>query len=205
MYSYVYYIYLPVTKEMFLRDTLIDSSGDTGYEQESALPALKYDISAILAASIAAADFEMVHTPQTKKRKVDDENNTNQTKSKSRIDEELLVSSQLNFASSRVEFILLNDSNSANEKSKVHFLAPVNLLPLERKAQKNGNRIVPLIEPDICNYMKMEILPSSVLPIKNVIPNSDLINQLSMQLNEYELQYKELQHEHLLPNDDIFQ
>jgi hypothetical protein len=156
------------------------------------IPPPKYDIGAILEASIAAADLEMANSATSKKRKLDaSEGNQSlgtSNKSKSRVEEEIALDKQLNFSTSRVDFILMNERMLG--KSKVQFISPVNLAQLHRKPPKQSSRIVPLIEPDICNFMKVEILPAQMIPLQNkIVATHELISQLNSEIEEYELRY----------------
>lgn len=137
----------------------------------------------------------MVPSNSTRKKKPDPDAATNLLNTKSRMEEELNVRNQINFATSHVDFMLVKDQYG---KSRVHFLSPVILAPLERRTPKTSNRIVPLIEPDICNYMKMEIIPGGMLPLHKTEPSPQLITQLSMQVEQYERHYKEMQEQQSL-------
>ena len=51
----------------------------------------------------------------------------------------------------------------------IHFVGPVVLAPLERRriSKQASKKLVPLIEPDICNHFKMEFLPqTTILEVK---------------------------------------
>lgn len=67
----------------------------------------------------------------------------------------------------QVNYLVVNESYGR----KLHFLAPVHLAPLVRKKVKTSKRFVPLIEPDICNYMKMDFLPEAVLMRADQLPD----------------------------------
>lgn len=154
---------------------------------------MKYDVTSVIAASVAAADLELASSSAAKKRKLESIDGTAMlnAKSKSRLEEELLVSNQINFGLSRVDFVLM--SERAQSKPKLEFIPPVNLAPLLRRPPKHSTRIVPLIEPDICNYMKVEVLPSNFIPLRNnVIATPEIISQLSHQIDQYELRYKQM-------------
>lgn len=58
-----------------------------------------------------------------------------------------------------VNFILVTQCGHR----KLQFRAPVHLAPLERKKIRVSKRVVPLIEPDICNNMKMDFLCSTIV------------------------------------------
>ena len=62
----------------------------------------------------------------------------------------------------QVNHIILNESSG----KKLYYVAPVHLAQLQQKktSSKSAKKLVPLIEPDICNYMKMDFLPDSILP-----------------------------------------
>lgn len=46
---------------------------------------------------------------------------------------------------------------------KVSFIGSVQLAPLIRKKVRTQKKVVPLIEPDICNYVGMDFLPQTVI------------------------------------------
>ncbi len=50
-------------------------------------------------------------------------------------------------------------------KRKVQFLPPVQLTPLVQKSTNSNKKLVPLIEPDICNSFAMDFLTESLLKI----------------------------------------
>ena len=53
--------------------------------------------------------------------------------------------------------------SAAESYRNAYFVGPVRLAPLQRKKVKSTKKLVPLIEPDICNHYKMEFLPNSIL------------------------------------------
>lgn len=63
----------------------------------------------------------------------------------------------------QVSQVALSVSDSKN--TSIHFIGPVILAPLERRriSKLTSKKLVPLIEPDICNHFKMEFLPQGPL------------------------------------------
>jgi len=180
-----------VSGELLNVENILEMPQEGADAGKQILQPLKYDVTSVLAASIAAADLEMASSSGTKKRKQDD-GMALSSKSKSRIEEEINVSNQINFGVSRVDFVLMSDR--PQDKPKLEFIPPVSLAPLMRRPPKHSTRIVPLIEPDICNYMKVEVLPTQFIPLRNNISApSELISQLSVQIEQYDLRYKQMQ------------
>ena len=52
-----------------------------------------------------------------------------------------------------------------NGNPNIRFTTPVNLAPLVRRKQRSSKKLVPLIEPDICNSFQMEFLPQTMIRI----------------------------------------
>lgn len=50
------------------------------------------------------------------------------------------------------------------------FLGHVHLAPLARRKTKVQKKLVPLIEPDICNYVEMDFLPQTILRVSGYVP-----------------------------------
>ena len=73
--------------------------------------------------------------------------------------QEQLLLNQPAVGDTQVAFIVLDEPAGR----KLHFVSPVALAPLQRKRVRTSKRLVPLIEPDICNYMRVDFLPESVL------------------------------------------
>lgn len=63
----------------------------------------------------------------------------------------------------QVSHVVLNGSDS--KSGTIHFVGPVVLAPLERRriSKHASKKLVPLIEPDICNHFKMEFLPQGTI------------------------------------------
>jgi hypothetical protein len=63
----------------------------------------------------------------------------------------------------QVSHVTLSGSDSKN--GTIHFVGPVVLAPLERRriSKHASKKLVPLIEPDICNHFKMEFLPQGTI------------------------------------------
>ena len=67
-------------------------------------------------------------------------------------------------------------SMSDSKSTSIHFVGPVVLAPLERRriSKHVSKKLVPLIEPDICNHFKMEFLPQGpLLQVKYCQPNHE--------------------------------
>eukprot|EP01041_Mallomonas_annulata_P007427 gene7427-15178_t len=56
-------------------------------------------------------------------------------------------------------------------RHKVIFMAPVQLAVLQRKKITSNKKLVPLIEPDICNHFDMDFLPQSILRVRVTFDN----------------------------------
>lgn len=67
---------------------------------------------------------------------------------------------------------------NADAYRNVYFVGPVHLAPLQRKKIKSTKKLVPLIEPDICNHYKMEFLPNSILHHSDKYANKELESAL---------------------------
>lgn len=62
---------------------------------------------------------------------------------------------------------------SSTGKHKIIFMPPVQLAPLQRKKMNTTKKLVPLIEPDICNHFEMDFLPHSILKFKVMSPSPE--------------------------------
>ena len=60
--------------------------------------------------------------------------------------------------------------NNQNGKG-ICFLGHIHLAPLVRRKTKPQKKLVPLIEPDICNYVEMDFLPQTILRVNGNVPN----------------------------------
>ena len=118
----------------------------------------------VLAAAVASADIEAYDTTTKPKRKKEEPTPTPEPEQ-----EEV----------ARIPLIghtIVNRYTwTESGRSKVQFLAPVQLAPLCKKKLRTTKKIVPLIEPDICNCFIMDFLPqlifNSNIPINNINPN----------------------------------
>jgi hypothetical protein len=85
--------------------------------------------------------------------------------------EDLLLTQLPSIGATQASFVVLNDQG----RRRLHFVAPVQLAPLQRKRVRTSRKLVPLIEPDICNYVRMDFLPDAVLRLPpadtNVLSN----------------------------------
>lgn len=73
----------------------------------------------------------------------------------------------VNIGLTQVGHVTLTGSDS--KSNTIHFVGPVVLAPLERRriSKQASKKLVPLIEPDICNHFKMEFLPQgTILEVK---------------------------------------
>ena len=63
----------------------------------------------------------------------------------------------------QVKQVVLSMSDS--KSTSIHYVGPVVLAPLERRriSKHASKKLVPLIEPDICNHFKMDYLPQGPL------------------------------------------
>lgn len=70
--------------------------------------------------------------------------------------------------------------STADAYRNIFFVGPVQLAPLQRKKVKSTKKLVPLIEPDICNHYKMEFLPNSILHHSDKYANKDLESSITV-------------------------
>jgi hypothetical protein len=73
----------------------------------------------------------------------------------------------VNIGVTQVSHVMITGSDTKN--GSIHFVGPVVLAPLERRriSKQASKKLVPLIEPDICNHFKMEFLPQgTILEVK---------------------------------------
>lgn len=86
-----------------------------------------------------------------------------------------------------------NAGDSSSGRGKVHFVGPVQLAALQRKKLKISKKLVPLIEPDICNHFRMDFLPQSILQYKYLhTPGST--NNVSSSV----MDYQHIQQQHMV-------
>jgi hypothetical protein len=84
--------------------------------------------------------------------------------------------------------------NIGEGKGRAHFVGPVVLAPLQRKKLKISKKLVPLIEPDICNHFRMDFLPQSILQYKYLHTATDGTTRMSSSVMDY--QHIQQQHIH---------
>jgi hypothetical protein len=73
----------------------------------------------------------------------------------------------VNIGVTQVSHVMITGSDA--KSGAIHFVGPVVLAPLERRriSKQASKKLVPLIEPDICNHFKMEFLPQgTILEVK---------------------------------------
>eukprot|EP00604_Paraphysomonas_vestita_P003147 CAMPEP_0174820950 /NCGR_PEP_ID=MMETSP1107-20130205/5105_1 /TAXON_ID=36770 /ORGANISM="Paraphysomonas vestita, Strain GFlagA" /LENGTH=332 /DNA_ID=CAMNT_0016037277 /DNA_START=352 /DNA_END=1350 /DNA_ORIENTATION=- len=106
----------------------------------------------------------------------------------------------VNIGLTQVSHVTLAGSDS--KSSTIHFVGPVVLAPLERRriSKQASKKLVPLIEPDICNHFKMEFLPqATILEIKyfrtlSLTPNiQGNINAIDMNGGILDIQQAQIQ------------
>jgi hypothetical protein len=93
-----------------------------------------------------------VITYSSKKRRWNEDDQTDSMESS-------LTSQQPMVGETQVSYLVLHERGN----KKLVFVPPVMLAPLQRKKVKTSKKVVPLIEPDICNYMRMDFLPEAVI------------------------------------------
>ena len=61
-------------------------------------------------------------------------------------------------------------------KHKILYNPPVALAALQRKKNLSTKKLVPLIEPDICNHFEMDFLPQSIIRSNKTVPPPQMQN-----------------------------
>jgi hypothetical protein len=129
---------------------------DNDLDNEESQPrAPKSDVAAILAAAAATANFES--TESTNKRK-------KQAAEEQKQQEEEIAAAEANSAPMVIGATMTGYAMvTQNGKQKMKFTPPIYLAPLERRKLRTQKKLVPLIEPDICNYIHIDFLPRTML------------------------------------------
>jgi len=147
------------------------------------VPVPNHEVAAVIAAAVATADIE-VNTESTQRKRraaamavaieeeeerlararatlfaIEDSNNGSMFGGAGGGGPGMMGSSPTMVGSTIVNFMLVTECGHR----KLQFRAPVHLAPLQRRKVKAGKRLVPLIEPDICNHMKMDFLCTTLL------------------------------------------
>lgn len=138
----------------------------------------KTDVAAVLAAAAATASFEGGESINKKKKQAADE-------LQKQFEEEMAAAE--NSTTPLVVGITFSGHAMVthNGKLKLKFHPPVQLAPLERKKMRSQKKLVPLIEPDICNFVQIDFLPRALLRIKNDkldLSLNDVQQQLAMEM-----------------------
>ena len=115
----------------------------------------KTDVAAVLAAAAATANFETSESTNKRRKQAAEELKQQE--------EEIAAAA----ASSAPMMIGATVTGHAvvtqNGKQRVKFVPPIYLAPLERRKMRSQKKLVPLIEPDICNYIHIDFLPRTLL------------------------------------------
>lgn len=144
-------------------------------------PLLKPTAAQVIAASVASSSVDRVvpsSKPRpSKRKKMDSGNNYGGSNDGAGLDGTALMNgigeqydAQLPLPSLVIGESVVNQSVwSDGGKQRVTYLPPVQLTPLMRKKQHNpAKKLVPLIEPDICNCFQMDFLPLPLLRLSEI-------------------------------------
>jgi hypothetical protein len=136
----------------------------------------KTDVAAVLAAAAATANFETSEST-TKRRK--------QAAEELKQQEEEIAAAEASSAPMMIGATVTGHALiTQNGKQKMKFIPPIYLAPLERRKIRSQKKLVPLIEPDICNYIHIDFLPRTLLRLsgdKLDITMQEITQQLSEQ------------------------
>lgn len=144
-------------------------------------PLLKPTAAQVIAASVASSSVDRVvpsSKPRpSKRKKMDSGNGSGGAIDGTGLDGTGLMNgigepydAQLPLPSLVIGESIVNQSVwSDGGKQRVTYLPPVQLTPLMRKKQHNpAKKLVPLIEPDICNCFQMDFLPLPLLRLSEI-------------------------------------
>jgi hypothetical protein len=144
-------------------------------------PLLKPTAAQVIAASVASSSVDRVvpsSKPRpSKRKKMDSGNHSGGANDGAGLDGTALMNgigepydAQLPLPSLIIGESVVNQSVwSDGGKQRVTYLPPVQLTPLMRKKQHNpAKKLVPLIEPDICNCFQMDFLPLPLLRLSEI-------------------------------------
>lgn len=122
------------------------------------------DVAAMLAAAAATASIENGESSSKRRKQLAAEEQRQH-------EEELAAVAAAAEASSTPMVIGLTLSGHAlvtqSGRQRLKFTAPVQLAPLERRKVRSQKKLVPLIEPDICNFVHVEFLARTMLRLKS--------------------------------------
>lgn len=144
-------------------------------------PLLKPTAAQVIAASVASSSVDRVvpsSKPRpSKRKKMDSGSNYGGANDGAGMDGTALMTgigeqydAQVPLPSLVIGESVVNQSVwSDGGKQRVTYLPPVQLTPLMRKKQHNpAKKLVPLIEPDICNCFQMDFLPLPLLRLSEI-------------------------------------
>ena len=115
----------------------------------------KTDVAAVLAAAAATANFETSES-SSKRRK--------QAAEELKQQEEEIAAAEASSAPMIIGSTVTGHSMvTQSGKQKMKFIPPIYLASLERRKMRTQKKLVPLIEPDICNYVHIDFLPRTLL------------------------------------------
>jgi hypothetical protein len=122
------------------------------------------DVAAMLAAAAATASIENGESSSKRRKQLAAEEQRQH-------EEEMAAVAAAAEASSTPMVIGLTLSGHAlvtqGGRQRLKFTAPVQLAPLERRKMRSQKKLVPLIEPDICNFVHVEFLARTMLRLKS--------------------------------------
>lgn len=149
----------PVASQIMLEGIQgIGDIGDLGDELSRHKP--KTDVAAVLAAAAATASFEGSESISKKKKQQAAEELQKQQEDEHAAAESNTTPMVIGVTTSGHAIV------TQNGKLKLKFHPPVQLAPLERRKMRSQKKLVPLIEPDICNYVHIDFLPRALLRLK---------------------------------------
>ena len=113
------------------------------------------DVAAVLAAAAATANFETSESTNKRRKQAAEE---------LKQQEEEIAAAEASSAPMMIGSTVTGHAMvTQNGKQRMKFVPPIYLAPLERRKLRSQKKLVPLIEPDICNYIQIDFLPRTLL------------------------------------------
>lgn len=143
----------------------LDQNGETesGAEGSSSTSVLlmhkpKTDVAAVLAAAAATANFETSESTNKRRKQAAEE---------LKQQEEEIAAAEAKSAPMMIGTTMAGHAFvTQNGKQRMKFIPPIYLASLERRKLRSQKKLVPLIEPDICNYIQIDFLPRTLLRLE---------------------------------------
>lgn len=118
----------------------------------------KTDVAAVLAAAAATANFETSESTNKRRKQAAEE---------LKQQEEEIAAAEASSAPMVIGATVTGHALvTQNGKQRMKFVPPIYLAPLERRKLRSQKKLVPLIEPDICNYIHIDFLPRTLLRLE---------------------------------------